>query len=99
MKVISLSVEEGCSYDSHLVNQRFSHTILTGLRNNNIRKELRSFLKSKSFPDNELSKVVTEAVANGTKHFEKTEKKNVKIHTITIYRKSILKPIANSPWV
>ena len=76
-KVISLSVEEGCAYDSHLENQRFSHTILTGLRNNNIRNELRIFLKNKHFADEELLKVVTEAVANETEHSEKTEKRNI----------------------
>ena len=78
-KVI-LFVEKGCAYDSHLVNQRFSHTILTGLRNNNIRNELRIFLKNKHFADEELLKVVTEAVANETEHSEKTEKRNIHHH-------------------
>ena len=80
-KVVSLSVEEGCPYDVHLVSQRFSHTILTGLRNNNIRNELRYFLKQ-SFSDEELLKVVTEAVANELEHSEKTEKKIVKIQSV-----------------
>ena len=88
-KVISLSVE-GCAYDSHLVNQRFSHTILTGLRNNNIRNELRIFLKNKHVVDEELLKVVTEAVANETEHSEKTEKRNiVKINTLEYTGKQI----------
>ena len=89
-KVISSSVEEGCAYDSHLVNRRFSHTILTGLRNNNIRNELRIFLKNKHFADEELLKVVTEAVANETEYSEKTEKRNiVKINTVEYTEKQI----------
>lgn len=81
-KVVSLSEEEGCPYDRKLVGQRFSHTVLTGLRNNNIRNDLRSFLKRKSFSDEALLKVVSEAVTNETEHFEKTEKKNAKINVI-----------------
>ena len=81
-KVVSLSEEEGCPYDRKLVGQRFSHTVLTGLRNNNIRNELRSFLKRKSFSDEALLKVVSEAVTNETEHFEKTEKKNAKVNII-----------------
>ena len=76
-------------YDSILVNQRFSHTILTGLRNNNIRSELRSFLKNNTFSDEELLKATTEAVANEIEHFEKTDKKNViKIHSVEVENKT-----------
>ena len=73
-----------------MVNQRFPHTILTGLRNNNIRNELRIFLKNKHFADEELLKVVTEAVANETEHSEITEKRNiVKINTVEYTEKQI----------
>ena len=83
-KVISLSEEEGCPYGRVPVSQRFSHTILTGLRSNNIRNELRSFLKQKVFSDEELLKVVTEAVANETEYFSKTEKKSAKIQSVVV---------------
>ena len=56
-KVVSLSAEEGCPCDRKLVCQRFSHTVLTWLRNNNIQNKLRSL----SFSDEPLLKAVTEA--------------------------------------
>ena len=88
-KVISLSAKEGCAYDSILVNQRLSHTILTGFRNNNIRSELQSFLKNNTFSDEELLKATTEAVANEIEHFEKTDKKNIiKIHSVEVENKT-----------
>ena len=82
-KVIILSAEEGCPYDVRLVSQKFAHTVLTGLRNNNIRSELRSFLKT-SFSDDELFKAVTEAVTNEHEFAQKTDKKTVRVITQTL---------------
>ena len=42
-KIFVLGVEEGCPYEETLIQKRFLHTIETGLRNNNIRAELRDF--------------------------------------------------------
>ena len=50
-KIISLGNEEGCPYDENLVQKRFLHTIETGLRNNNIRSDLRDSTLKKKFPD------------------------------------------------
>ena len=82
-KVVALSAEEGCPYDLRLVSQKFAHTVLTGLRNNNIRNELRSFLKT-SFSDEELFKAVTEAVTNEHEFAQKSDKKTVRVITQTL---------------
>ena len=73
-KVITLGTEEGVEYEETLVQKRFLHTVETGLRNNNIRAEVRETTgfykaqqkldKSVKITDEELLKVVTEAVSN-----------------------------------
>ena len=83
-KVISLAEEEGCPQNPSLVKQKFAHTISTGLRNNNIRHDLRGFLKEKHFSDEELLKVVTEAVANEVEHADKVEKKIGKVNFMDV---------------
>ena len=71
-KIFVLGVEEGCPYEETLIQKRFLHTIETGLRNNNIRAELRDFtLKRKDCSDEALLKAVTEAVANETERYGK----------------------------
>ena len=75
-KVLALGAEEGCNYEETLVQKRFLHTLETGLRNNNIRSEIREITglyktadkKNKvcTITDEELLKVVTEAVSNET---------------------------------
>ena len=65
--VLNLAVEEGIPYDTNLVQKRLLHTIETGLRNNNIRSELRDltiFAKTKPLSDETLLKAVSEAMAN-----------------------------------
>ena len=82
-KVISLSEEEGCPQNPNVVKQRFAHTMLTGLRNNNIRHELRDYVKRSPFVQDEiLLSVITEAVANETEHLDKVEKRTGKVNVI-----------------
>ena len=39
--VLSLLIEEKCPYDSERLNKTFFHTMFTGMRNLNIRDDLR----------------------------------------------------------
>ena len=73
-KVLVLSSEEGCPYDSGLLNKRFLKSFILGIRNGNIRNELRESCKS-FVSDEELLRLVSEAVSNDT---ERTEKLNLK---------------------
>ena len=38
-RVVTLSAEEGVSFDSNLLNKRFFHTLFTGFKNDTIRLE------------------------------------------------------------
>ena len=44
-KVLDLSSEEGCPYDANFLNKQFRQTMFTGLRNTNIRIEVREHCK------------------------------------------------------
>ena len=74
-KVLDLGEEEGCPFDKKLVQTRFLHTLGVGIRNNNIRGELREILNNIKTLDEDLLKSVTEAVANET---ERSGKLNIK---------------------
>ena len=85
-KVFVLGVEEDCPYDDTLVQNRFFHTIETGMRNNNIRSELREIFKESKVTDEELLKSVTEAVANETERNGKLslKKKETLVNTVVV---------------
>ena len=75
-KMLDLSNEEGCPYDENLLGKRFFHTIFTGIRNANIRVELREkFQHNSTISDEELLKYVSEVIANEIEHNEKLCKK------------------------
>ena len=44
-KILFVSKEDNCGYSETLAQDRFLHTILVGLRNDNIKNELRPLLK------------------------------------------------------
>ena len=46
--------EESCSYREELIQNRFAHAVLIGLRYENIKNELRPILKLNSLSDEEL---------------------------------------------
>ena len=54
-KVLALGKEEGCPFDATLLQSRFLHTLEVGIRNNNIRTELRDVFKA-NLSDEELLK-------------------------------------------
>ena len=70
-KVLSLASEEACPYDHDFIQIRFLRAVSTGLRNNNIRSELRAVLKEIKISDEDLFKTITEAVGNETERNDK----------------------------
>ena len=64
-EALSRSIEEGCALDVNYLRRRFLQSFATGLRNGNIRNELRETLK-KEPQDDELLKIIAQA-ARGEK--------------------------------
>ena len=83
-KVLDLSQVEGCPYDGNLLKKRFFHTMFTGLRNANIRVDLREQCQNNPLiSDEDLLKFVSEVVANETERNEKlSTKKSVDVNVV-----------------
>lgn len=77
-KIIFVSQEDACGYSPLLVQERFLHTMLTGLRSDNIRAELRPLLKNKNTSDDELLEGLTKAVADESEHLDRFNKNPIK---------------------
>ena len=60
-QVLSRSLEEGCKIDPGYLRQRFLKSFATGLRNGNIRNELREALKGNP-SDNKIQELIAAAV-------------------------------------
>ena len=71
-----LASEEGCPYDSQLIQKRFFHAIFTGLKHNNIRHELQHVLKEGKISDEDLLREISLTVANELEHSMKTKVKS-----------------------
>lgn len=84
-KVLILSKEEDCPYDSTLVRKRFLHALSTGLRNNNVRQELSETFKNLKISDEELLKNLTLAVANESEHKQKLSVKRKETEILAIH--------------
>ena len=70
-KVVHLSKIEGCPYHENLLIKRFFHAIFTGLRNANIRVDLRERCQNDLFIcDEELLKFVSEVTATKPKEMK-----------------------------
>ena len=76
-KVILLSVEEGCPLDMSGLSKRLIKSFFVGMRNANVRNELRESCKNlykgnnNEDDDDELMALVTEAMANETERQER----------------------------
>ena len=83
-EVLILAKEEGCPCDKGLLQQRFLHAILTGLRKNNIQNDLRPTLENNKISGRHLLQIVSEAVVNNSERHEKLlrVKKETKINKI-----------------
>jgi hypothetical protein len=71
-KILDLSNEEGCPYDENLLKKRFFHAIFTGMRNSNVRVDLKEKLKNElGISDEDILKFVSEAMAYDSERNEK----------------------------
>lgn len=75
-KVLLVSREDLVPYPPTLVMKRYSQAVLSGLRNNNIRNQLRPILEIDHLTDEFLLETLTKAVAEENEHCEKFTKKN-----------------------
>ena len=66
-KVLQLSIEEGCAYNEKLLTKRFHQSMFSGIKNQNIRAELRENVPIGSkIEDEKVIKMVSDAVVNET---------------------------------
>ena len=68
--MLILAKEEDCPYDEKLVQRRFLHAISTGIRNNNIRNDLRHVLQNVNISNEHLLQLVSEAVVYNSERNE-----------------------------
>ena len=81
-KILFISKEYNCGYSGALVHDHFLHTILVGLRNDNIRNELYPLLKNNILSDEDILKNLMLATSDDQEHFQNFNKKNVNINSI-----------------
>ena len=84
-KVLFVSKEEALPFSSELVQQRYNQSILTGMKSEHLRNELRPILKSKTISDEELLGILTTAMIEEKEHLEKFNNKppkRVEVRTI-----------------
>ena len=84
-KVKVTSEAEGLPVDEGLLKGTFFKTILTGLKQNNIRNELRDILKSEQISDADLLVEVSVAATNEQERLSK-QSKEVEINRLNTYR-------------
>ena len=71
-KVMTLSIEEGCAFDERMMQKRFFHVMFTGLREENIRSQLRMKCKNDhTLPREEILKYIADI---STVEMERKEK-------------------------
>ena len=88
---MTLSNEEGCPYDKMLLNKRFFHTMFTGLRNVNIRAELREKYKDNfSLSDEKLLKFASEVVGNETERNDKLNSKKGIVNLVETEKQNLV---------
>lgn len=88
-KVVSLSAEEQCTFDSELIRKKFFQTMYTGLKHNSVRMGLHNTLKAGIANDEDLLDEISLVVLNESEHISKqklTDKKltakNVNINSL-----------------
>ena len=82
-KILFVSREETCSYSFDLIQNRFVHAVLVGLRNENIRNELRPILKSHdTLSDEILLEHLSLAMSDEHEHSEKFYKRRTDVSKI-----------------
>ena len=82
-KILFVSKKDNCGYSETLVQDRFLHTILVGLRNDNIRNELHPLPKNSILSDGDIVENLMLATSDAQEHFNNfNKKKNVNINSI-----------------
>ena len=81
-ETLFISKEDYCGYSEALVQDRFLHAILVGLRNDNIRNELRPLLKKSILSDEDILENLMLATPDEQEHFQNFNKKGVNINSI-----------------
>lgn len=76
--VLLLSKQETHPFNEDRVQTRFQHALYTGLKNEGVRQQLKSLLKTRSLPvtDDELLEKISEINLEETEHKEKLRKKS-----------------------
>ena len=77
-KVLALSKLEGVQYSMDLVQRQFQHSLEVGLKNEPVRSQLYSLLKTKNVDDDVLVERLSELVMNETEHSSKVGSKTKK---------------------
>lgn len=79
-KIFFTSKEDGHPYSQQLVQRTFQQAVYTGLKNENLRSQLRILLKSENVLDDELLETLTAAVTDESEHTDKfnASRKDVK---------------------
>ena len=70
-KILFVSREDPIPYDKPLVQRRFQQAVYTGLKNDNIRIQLRDLLKTNNTSDEDILERLTLAVTDESEHREK----------------------------
>ena len=81
-KILLTSKEDNCGYSEVLVQDCFLHAILIGLRNDNIRNELRPLLKNSLLSDEDILENLMLAMSDEQEHFQNFNKKGVNINFV-----------------
>ena len=81
-KVLFVSNKGKCGYSTSLIQYMFLHAILVGLRNDNIRYELRPLLKNTIVSDEDILKNLDFATADELEHISRFKNKQINVHTI-----------------
>ena len=78
-KILFVSKKDNCGYSETLVQDRFLHTILVGLRNDNIRNELHPLPKNSILSDGDIVENLMLATSDAQEHFNNFNKKKMLI--------------------
>ena len=81
-KILFISKEDNCGYSEALVQDHFLHAILVGLRNDNIRNELRPLIKNSIVSDEDILENLMLVTSDEQEHFQNLNKKGVNINSI-----------------
>ena len=98
-KVLFVSKEDSYQYDHRLVQKPFVHALLTGLKNDNLRSELRAVLKDEVISDEDILEKLSLAVIEENAHLEKfcSLKISLNVNSVTAEEKSTNKPDNEKP--